>query len=318
VNLYTYGFNSPLCFVDTTGTEPDKVVYDADGTAIPNEVIEVKGTDPFLGRYPDLHSAVNRGRSHVSTWQQYKRTITPDLGDLRSYAAWIKGAGVLWQGVDGAHAEYERELNAKVDREYDKYLAGEASKLASNYRRIDAAANVVDHIAVATLAAPVIVAGGEILTPLVTAALESPAAYSIGATLYNSPPLLFAGTVAYGLVAPPGAPDLPGPGDDIGKAARGTGYRIIDGTHRARAAVQLSVQHLKAEVYAGDKLVETIVVNVSDLRSVKPALDLSGKGLFRWLRALEEVAAGTNGPIKVNTQPGGVPIHSVRLLRPRE
>ena len=75
---------------------------------------------------------------------------------------------------------------------------------------------------------------------------------------------------------------------------------------------------MKAEVFVGDKLVETIMVNVSDLRSIKPTIELTGKGRFRWMRALEEVAAGVSGPIKVNTLPGGVPIHSVPIIKPRD
>ena len=205
LNLYTYGSNNPLCFVDGTGSEPDKFVYDADGTQIPTEVIEVNGANPFLGRYPDLDSAVNRGVDEVASWQQYKSRIMSDLGDLRSYPAWIKGMGILWQGEDAeqAHAEYERELNAKLDREYDRYLAGEAAKLDSDYRRIGGAANIVNHIAVLPIAVPAIVAGGEILA----AALESRVAYAIGTAIYNSRSLLLAGTVAYGLLAPSGAPD---------------------------------------------------------------------------------------------------------------
>ena len=319
LNVYAYGFNSPLCFVDGTGMEPEKFVYDADGTKIPTEVIEVKGTDPFLGRYPDLHSAVNRGLSHVSSWQQYKRTIMSDLGDLRSYSAWIKGAGVLWEGVepDQAHAEYERELNAKVDREYDRYLAGEAAKLASNYRRIDAAANVVDHIAVVTIAAPVIVAGGEILTPLVTAARRARRRTRSGrrstTRLRSSLPGPLP-TEWWLLRAHPTS--LARATTSAGRC-EGPGSRSSTGHTAPGAPVQLGIQHLKAEVYAGDKLVETIMVNVSDLRSMKPAIDLTGKGLYRWTRALEEVASGVSGPIKINTQPGGVPIHSVRILKPR-
>ena len=96
------------------------------------------------------------------------------------------------------------------------------------------------------------------------------------------------------------------------------GYRIIDGTHRARAAVQLGVDTIDAEIYEADKLVGRGPVAVNELRSVKAGLDLSGKGLQRWLRALEEVATGKNGPIKVEMKPGGTPIYNVRLLRPRD
>jgi hypothetical protein len=96
------------------------------------------------------------------------------------------------------------------------------------------------------------------------------------------------------------------------------GYRIIDGVHRSRAAVQLGQQMIKAEIYVGDRLVRTAEIAIDSLRSTKASLDLSGKGAFRWFRALEEVANGTAGPIKVTALPGGTPIRDVRLVRPKD
>jgi hypothetical protein len=120
--------------------------------------------------------------------------------------------------------------------------------------------------------------------------------------------------------APPGWPDTPQgvPGGGPSGAGGGGGYRIIDGTHRARAAHQLGVGSIEAELFQGDKFLGRLTVRIDELRSPKSVIDLSGKGTFRWLRALREMAAGESGPIKIERAPGGTPVDQIRIQRARD
>jgi hypothetical protein len=68
---------------------------------------------------------------------------------------------------------------------------------------------------------PIAVAVGLGVGEVVGGIAESRFAYSIGAKWASSPALEFAGSVGYGLLAPPGAPNLPSPGYDAGRAAWG-------------------------------------------------------------------------------------------------
>jgi hypothetical protein len=77
-----------------------------------------------------------------------------------------------------------------------------------------------------------VTAGAFVGAEFLAAASQSPTAYSAAAAITTSAPKAFAVTVAYGLLAPPGAPDLPGPGDDVGRAARrAAGGMVGAGAH---------------------------------------------------------------------------------------
>ncbi len=120
---------------------------------------------------------------------------------------------------------------------------------------------------------------------------------------------------------PPGWPDTPqpttpGPGPTGGGG--GGGYKIVDGTHRARAAHQLGIGSVEAELFQGDKFLGRLKVRIDELRSPKSVIDLSGKGTFRWLRALREMAAGESGPIKIERAPGGTPVSQIKIQRARD
>ena len=70
-----------------------------------------------------------------------------------------------------------------------------------------------------TVAAALVV-GGAAAAPGLTA-LKAKGTVFLGQQLVNSTATALTGSIVYGVAAPPGAPNLPGPGDDGGRAARG-------------------------------------------------------------------------------------------------
>jgi hypothetical protein len=111
-----------------------------------------------------------------------------------------------------------------VTKDYQKRRDAKVVELGKQQRRISAANTAGKVIAVGTLVG-VAVVGGAAAAPGLTA-LKANGTVFLGQQLVNSTATALTGTVIYGVAAPPGAPNIPGYGDDGGRAVRGLLSRL--------------------------------------------------------------------------------------------
>ena len=113
-----------------------------------------------------------------------------------------------------------------MTKEYQKRRDAKVVELAKQQRRMSNAYTAGQVIGGVTVAAALVV-GGAAAAPGLTA-LKAKGTVFLGQQLVNSTATALTGSIVYGVAAPPGAPNLPGPGDDGGRAARGAISRLAD------------------------------------------------------------------------------------------
>jgi hypothetical protein len=193
--------------------------------------IEVQGKARH--EFDDVFLAAKNGLIDINAPAEFERQLRFQIrqGSTEFADSWT--ADERWTYAQADDAEKADMTAAKWqefrDTKYLDYLQGKASSWSDATRRMDAAANVGNMIGGATIVG-VTALGAVAAAPVIAAAGEgvSTASLSLGARAttfaMTNPGWATAGTlggmVAYGLVAPPGAPDLPGPGDDAGRSAR--------------------------------------------------------------------------------------------------
>lgn len=213
-NAYTYCGDSPVLNSDPSGLDSQS----ADEWSEEEALNPANAEQINVSEAPDaLESAAALGTANMTTLAQSNKNLAAEInsnnGDWTHLQDQIE-QHYMWQ-------EHPEEAEAKWDQfvseEHAKTHKTELAQLQENYRKIDRANNAVKE----GLAFELLGTVGAIVTPLAMEALESPAAYRVGTSILRSPTKIFFGTLAYGLLAPPGAPDLPGPGDDVGRLGRG-------------------------------------------------------------------------------------------------
>ncbi len=93
-------------------------------------------------------------------------------------------------------------------------------------------------------------------------------------------------------------------------------YKILDGVRRAKAAAELGLEAIEAQILTGNKVVETARVPITNLLSPKNVIDLTRQdAMNRWLTILKGMRAGDRFP-PVKIEPGtiGTPISDVPFL----
>jgi RHS repeat-associated protein len=207
LNMYAYALNNPVCMVDPDGRDPVGLPQDEEGNyLLPDETIEIVDSKP---QPDDLDIANRNGIADTMNRVEYERRIA---WEDKSDPYQLRKSVEYWsQHPD----EWEDAWDQRVTREYLDYRAKEAADLQKSYRLMDGYGKIGNGIGWVTVGVIAVATGGELLV----AASESAAAYSIGSTVTTSVGKLMAVEFAYGLAAPPGAPDLfPGPGpDDAGR-----------------------------------------------------------------------------------------------------
>jgi len=253
LNLYTYVLNNPLCLIDPSGLQPENLTPNAEGYYEwpgPGETIEVSGAIP--GR--DNFEACVQGRlcNDYDTLDEHEE-------ELRAHSESLSGM----RGGPEADAAYWRNFPEDARKRWDEYVTSSHSALRG--RKVEAYQKDVRSINTAAYMAKVaaVVHGGAALLlaapPLASAAVKSRAAYSVGTSVASSGPKIFASTVAYGVVAPPGAPNLPGFGDDLAQgwkkflpeaATRSAASQAKFGLNRNHLAMLVSDEQFRTSLIA--------------------------------------------------------------------
>jgi hypothetical protein len=138
--------------------------------------------------------------------------------------------------TDGERALLQqRKWDRFVDEKYIDYMRGKAADWNNATRRWNTAATIGKAAGVVAIAG-VGVIGGAAAAPVIAGAGQAvnTATLSLGAraaTIGMAKPVLattavIGGSIAYGVLAPPGAPDIPGGGDDLGRSVRASASRI--------------------------------------------------------------------------------------------
>lgn len=235
-NLFAYAAGNPLVFTDSHGTQPeaaDGLPRDAQGNYIDPtpEIIEIHSSVPPLD---ELDRQKRAGLSHYDSRAEVERQLRFQATHDRRDNSWLTGppepdwdeAGFP-ELAEQARAEAEAKWDAYVTQEYQRRRAIKAGELAGQQRRIKAANTAGTVIAVGTGAGVAIVGGAAVAS--VGAGLKFSASYFAGTQIVNGGAAAVGATVAYGIATPPGAPNLPGPGDEAGHAIRGFFREAFEG-----------------------------------------------------------------------------------------
>jgi RHS repeat-associated protein len=217
LNAYAYAANNPMVLVDPHGEEPqgasqppeDNLPRDANGVIMANpEVIYVQGRKPEPK--DELDRQIAAGNSEFKTRPQHEARLIHDLNENRTFT---DAERAVWQtDPEGAQKRWDEFVNKTY--EHDRVIA--AGELDRGQRIIHGANLVGKGAAVVAIAGAtaLVAAEGAI------AIKGSDLFLKLGVAASRSSPIVIGGTLAYGLAAPPGAPDLPGPFDDLGRVAR--------------------------------------------------------------------------------------------------
>jgi RHS repeat-associated protein len=231
LNPYTYASDNPLGLVDTSGTQPAGLSQDAEGNYIvPGEVIRIHGTAPAVD---ELEIQKRGGASHYDSRAEVERQLRFRHSTNTSDYSWLKPPpGPDWDAeglpelAEEARAEAEAKWDAYVTKEYQTPRDAKVVELAKQQRRISSANTAGQIIGGVTLVATVVVGGAAAGAGTGLSALKARGTVFLGQQLVNSTATALTGSIVYGVAAPPGAPNLPGPGDDGGRAARGLVSRL--------------------------------------------------------------------------------------------
>jgi RHS repeat-associated protein len=238
LNLYAYVLNNPVRLHDRLGMQPDSNTpwpQDKQGNYIvPDETIEVTEKSPHED-WTALRRLVKNGYIDAPTRAEYERQLTFQCKRDPRDCLWSPEptADNDWYAheyPEEAHAEYEAKKAALIDERYSRLATQKLAEWDKSSRMMDTYGKVGKAIGVVTVVGVSVVGGAAALgtragTQLQGAlsslrtSLQYNAGRSIQATITQ--PLVGAGVaIGYGAVSAPGSPDLPGPFDDAGRAAR--------------------------------------------------------------------------------------------------
>jgi RHS repeat-associated protein len=223
-NAFAYADGNPLKLMDPSGQapeKPDQLPRDAKGNyQLPGEeVIEVNDTKP-----DELAIQESAGNSEFKTMAEHERQLTLAIEQAHLYSlaereqAWRADPAGAWK----AWHEYVTSTHARERQD-------KAGELAVQQRRMNTNAMVGKGIAVVAGVA----VGGAALFEAVGAAVGSTTLNMAAAKTLASAKAMLALSFAYGALAPAGAPDLPGPADDLGRGVRSifsTANKIVGGS----------------------------------------------------------------------------------------
>jgi RHS repeat-associated protein len=254
-NLYAYAHANPVRLIDPSGMQPERVVnvrIDESGTYhLPyeaGEVIEMSREAPP----PDkLEIAIRNKLIHVLTLDEFEKKLRWEHKQGKSgYAgSWTQDEihEHEWATDQERVAMSEAKWWAFVEKEYAGYRAGKAAEWDKSSRLMATHGKIGKGIGWGVVAVAALFGGAAVATPgsLLGGGTASSALAGGGATsaaggggliasaqfttgqaiqaATSSTAAYFGTSVAYGLVAPPGAPDLPGPGDEFGRTVRAAG-----------------------------------------------------------------------------------------------
>jgi RHS repeat-associated protein len=231
LNAYTYAANDPLGLIDRTGTQPAALQQDEQGNYIlPEEFIVIVDKKPYLD---ELEIQKRAGNSHYDSRAEVERQLRHEARTNTSDYSWLRPPpGPDWDAeglpelAEEARAEAEARWDAHVTKEYQKRRDAKVVELAKQQRRMSAANTAGNVIGGVVVGATLVIGGAAVGAGTGVTALTTRGSVFVGHQMVNSTATVLTGTVLYGVAAPPGAPDLPGPGDDGGRAVRGLISRL--------------------------------------------------------------------------------------------
>jgi RHS repeat-associated protein len=213
-NLFAYAHANPVAFVDPLGTEPEEPLF------LGEQIIEVHGTAPA----DPLGSAVQRGLSaSLPTEQRHDENLAAEVNsaihDIWSPEGQMKAIeqARAWQeNPEEAREEWNRFSRSRYEalgRQKSDELKGQQERMQNAFNFGKAMGWVAAGAMTAYLGAEGAITIAEKAVPLANRAIIS---------VVSSPGKLFVADVAYGFASGQGSPDLiPGPGEQIGRSAKG-------------------------------------------------------------------------------------------------
>lgn len=209
MNLYAYVLNNPLGLLDANGTQPAPSEEPLDGG---EEFIFVEGKAPppeelVLQKKVGSSYYTSADEMHRQEYVNYmlKNNVTPS--QIRKYHA--------------EHPEAESEYTIDLIKRHAAYYAAEAKKLEKGQRIMNTGNFIGNVVGGVVVAAAAVFAGPTILSG--TSNILRGGSYTantIATSVQTNAPLYLGAAVTYGVMAPPGAPDLPGPGNEAGAALK--------------------------------------------------------------------------------------------------
>ena len=231
-NAYAYVLDNPLRLTDHSGMQPENLPQDAQGNYLaPGETIRIHVDMPPLD---ELDRQKRAGLSHYDSRAEVERQLLIQIKNNKSDYSWQTGPPEPDWDAEGfpelaeeARAEADAKWDAHVTKEYQRRRTIKELELADQQRRVKAA-NTAGKVIVGGTAAGVALVGGAAVVGVGTG-LKASASYFLGTQLINPGATALAATVAYGIATPPGAPNIPGPGDEAGHAVRGFFGEALEG-----------------------------------------------------------------------------------------
>ncbi|MDZ4853662.1 MAG: SpvB/TcaC N-terminal domain-containing protein [Nitrospirota bacterium] len=235
LNVYTYADDNPVQYRDPSGLDSQAV-----GQLSDEELLNLANRDPiYVNSTCDaLCKAVANGLSAAPTEEQFESGLIKRVTEAQSAYDWTRGPNIDWE-YDPVEAHSAWRAFANAEFRADRQVRN--AELQASYRRMDTAANISKVIGataiVATAAFGLAAAagpgsliggglnlGGGATTTTGAGTLSTTIQYSAARaaqTVATNTAAYVGVSVAYGVIMPPGSPDIPGPGDDAGRAARG-------------------------------------------------------------------------------------------------
>jgi RHS repeat-associated protein len=200
LNLYEYAASDPVNKTDTSGHNPSE----------------------------EVDKAAKNGLIDINSRKEFERQtqFRVDHGSTEFTDTWTEDDNIKYNDPGTTDKEQQGMYDAKwkefIDKKYAAYHDDKAAQWQKSTYRMNNAANIGKVIGGATaviVGAPALYLGGT----AALGAIEGSATLNSAATAVYANRLAFFGAgLAYGVLAPPGAPNLPGPADDVGRAARGS------------------------------------------------------------------------------------------------